>query len=246
MQVKFPREALLKFEEIKRAGNPKAKGKDRMKHSNFQLPTSGPTITWSDFFNVLLGWAYRANGAADFVKVKEGTRESLEAEMESTLSKIEGTYEAKLVTFTKKIAKADLAHAEANWSLDRQASIARELKSLRASRDGLLSEKADKTAEVEARYEKMLEVRAQMDVRAAALKAKAKAAMEALHTRMPAAGGTSAEDGAKALEAVQPQSRAAEVAAQHARVNALAAAQAVAMPDEATMAANAAELDDVM
>ena len=85
----------------------------------------------------------------------------------------------------------------------------------------------------------MLEVRAEMDARAAQLKAKAGAAVEALHTRAAPAGGTSAEQGAAALET----SRAATVAADHARAAALAAAQA---PDPVRAAANAQELDDIM
>ena len=94
---------------------------------------------------------------------------------------------------------------------------------------------------IEAKYERMLEVRTEMDVRAAALKAKAAAAVEALHTRAAPAAGTSAEDGAAALE-----SAAAALAAKHARTAALAAAQA---PTEAEgeageTAAFNAELDD--
>ena len=87
--------------------------------------------------------------------------------------------------------------------------------------------------EVEAKYERMLEVRAERDARTAALKAKAAAACEALHTRKAPAGGTSAEDGAAALEST----RAAALAAEHARSAALAAAQA---PTEA----EAAEADE--
>ena len=36
--------ALEKFETIKRAGNPKAKGKDRIKHANFSLPVDGSCV----------------------------------------------------------------------------------------------------------------------------------------------------------------------------------------------------------
>ena len=70
----------------------------------------------------------------------------------------------------------------------------------------------------------MLEVRAEKDVLLEAIKAKAAAKREALDTRKAPAGGTSAEDGTAALEAT---TRAAALAAQHARTAALARFQPV-------------------
>lgn len=241
VEVKFNREALLRFEDIKRAGNPNAKGKDRLKHSNFSLPTSGATVDWSDFFNVLLGWAYRKGGAAEFKAVIDGTKESLEAGQEAAVAKEEGKYDAKLNALTQKISKADLEHVQAPAG-PKKEGLKAQLDAHRAARDGLLTEKAEKVEAIEARYERMLEVRAEMDARAAALKAKAAAAVEALHTRAAPAAGTSAEDGAAALEST----RAAALAAEHARAAAQAAAQA---PTEAEgeageTAAFNAELDD--
>ena len=236
--VKFGSEGLLKFEEIKRAGNPNAKGKDRLKHSNFSLPTSGATVDWSDFFNVLLGWAYRKGGAAEFKAVIDGTKESLEAGQEAAVAKEEGKYNAKLNALTKKISKADLEHVQAPAG-PKKEGLKAQLDAHRAARDGLLTEKAEKVEAIEARYERMLEVRAEMDARAAALKAKAAAAGEALHERAAPAAGTSAEDGAAALESTR--------AAAHAHTAALAAAQA---PTEAEAQARGetaafnAELDD--
>ena len=69
----------------------------------------------------------------------------------------------------------------------------------------------------------------------------AAAKIEALHTRAAPAGGTSAEDGAAALEST----RAVALAAEHTCAAALAAAQAPAV-DPVAAAADAAELDDLM
>ena len=44
VKVKLDREALLNFEEIKRAGNPNAKGAARLKNNQFSLPLTGPAL----------------------------------------------------------------------------------------------------------------------------------------------------------------------------------------------------------
>eukprot|EP00966_Prymnesium_polylepis_P192854 4469942-Prymnesium_polylepis.1 len=113
VKVRLDRAALLKFEEIKRAGNPNAKGAARLKHSKFTLPLTGPALDWSDFWNVLVGYAYRSAGAADFKLVNNSTKEQLESLAISEKAKATGRFTAKIEAATRKVAKIDLDHSEA-------------------------------------------------------------------------------------------------------------------------------------
>jgi hypothetical protein len=113
VKVRLNRDALLKFEEIKRAGNPNAKGAARLKHSKYLLPLTGPALDWSDFWNVLVGYAYRAAGSADFKIVTNNTKDQLESLMTAEVGKVTGRFTARIEAATRKVAKIDLEHTEA-------------------------------------------------------------------------------------------------------------------------------------
>ena len=206
-------EALTKFETIKRAGSPHTKGKDKLKNANFSLPLSGSALEWQDFWGTLLGWAYRQDAASDFKAVLANTIEQLDELAEKAEAKVRGKYDAKLKKSSTEIAKVDLAHVAAAAG-PKKDGLAGQLESLRAARDGLLKEQSDELTALEARFDKMRETRGEMDAQKAAKVAKAKAAVEALHTRAAPAGGTSAEDATRALKEVSD--RAAMHAAQAA------------------------------
>ena len=201
VKVQLDRDALLKFEEIKRAGNPNAKGPARLKHSRFTLPLSGPALNHSDFWNVLVGYAYRQAGSADFKLVSNNTKEQIEALACTEEAKVTGKFTAKIEAATRKVAKIDLAHSEAEPGPAKEG-LAVQLQALRDARDGLVTQRSAAKEEVEAKYAKMLEVRAEMDAQKQALIDKAKKARDALFTRKEAAGGASATDGAAALARV--------------------------------------------
>ena len=248
VKVQLDRDALLKFEEIKRAGNPNAKGPARLKHSRFTLPLSGPALNHSDFWNVLVGYAYRQAGSADFKLVSNNTKEQIEALACTEEAKVTGKFNAKIEAATRKVAKIDLAHSEAEpWPA--KEGLAVQLQALRDARDGLVTQRSAAKEEVEAKYAKMLEVRAEMDAQKQALIDKAKKARDALFTRKEAAGGASATDGAAALarvsgrgggstsadNAVRPDDSAEPEADEPAEVEA-AAEEAAAAAEEAAEA----------
>ena len=84
-----------------------------MKYARFTLPLTGPVLNHSDFWNVLVGYAYRTAGSADFKLVSNNTKEQLESLGLTEKAKVMGRFTAKIDAATRKVAKFDLEHAEA-------------------------------------------------------------------------------------------------------------------------------------
>ena len=238
VKVRLDRQALLNFEGIKRAGNPNTKGTARLKHSKYSLPLTGPALDWSDFWNVLVGYAYRKAGSADFKIVSNSTKEQLESLAISEKAKAMGRFTAKIEAATRKVAKVDLDHSEAAAGPAKEG-LALALQAARATRDGLVAQRAEAEQEVEAKYAKMLEVRAEMDAQKQAIKDKATAQRDALFARKPAADGATAEDGAAAVAALAGVTAAEAADAEAADAEAEDAAEAAVTEVAATEAAEA-------
>lgn len=208
------REALENFERIKRGGTPSQKQWQRLKAANWSLPIDGrPALDpYSDFWNVLVGYAYRQSGANDFKTVQNSTKEQLESLQEKEEGQVKAKFKAKIDQQTKRIAKAEEKCSEAKAQYDHVTRAAADkqvyetlngqVDTLRAARDGFITDRDIQLAAIASKYEHMIEVRVTIDSQIEAKKAKAEAVLVAMHTRKEAAGGATATDGAAALAAV--------------------------------------------